>query len=128
MARGKLLLGGTAAVGIRLARTLYARWRFLAPAERARLEPLAADAKERALELRGATDRQAAERGLRAANESLAAAIVESAEADPELSELELSRLREDLRRELRRLASVEIRAAEGAAPEPDVRQRSPAG
>jgi hypothetical protein len=117
MAGHKLILGGTAVLGIKLARTLYLRWRALGPAEQQRLEPLAEDAKELALELRGAADRGAAERDLQAANESLAAGILESAEGDPELTDIEVVRLREDLRRELERLASADItaRRADGA-------------
>ena len=118
MASAKIVLGGAgaaAALGVRVARSLYGRWRTLAPEERRRLEPLAEDAKRRALDLRGAADSASAERDLRAASESLAAAIVESAESDPEVDEVEVSRLRDDLRRELERLASADIRASRGA-------------
>ena len=101
-------------LGIRLARTLYSRWRTLKPADRLRLAPLAEDAKSLALDLRGSRDRTEAERDLRSANESLAAAIVESAEADPELDEIEVRRLRDDLRRELERLATAEVKASRG--------------
>ena len=113
MAERKLLTGaGTAsAIGVRVARSLYSRWRALRPPERQRLAPLAEDAKSRALALRGVADRPAAERKLRTANESLAAALVEAAEADPDLSESEVGRLRDELRGELDRLASGEIRA-----------------
>ena len=107
MASAKMLLGGagaTAAVGIKVARSLYARWRLMSPRERQLLAPLAADTKHNALELRGAADRPAAERDLLHANETLAAAMVESAEADPEMSEIEVRRLRDELRRELERL------------------------
>ena len=120
------LLGITVEIPIRLARSLYARWRSLAPAERERLAPLAAEAKERALDLRGVTDRERADRELRAANESLAAGIVESAAADPEVTECELRRLREDLRRELGRLPDGHTGAAsaEGAPGEPRAADR----
>jgi hypothetical protein len=114
MPSAKSLLGGagaTAFLGIRVARSLHARWRIMEADDRRRLAPLAADAKERALELRGAADRPAAERDLAAANETLAAAIVESAEADPEVSESDLADLRDELRRELDRLATAEITA-----------------
>jgi len=106
-----------AGLAIRIARTLYGRWRLLAPADRLRLAPLAEEAKGRALELRGSPDPD--EPGLTAANETLAAAIIETAEADPELREVEVRRLREDLRRELERLSSAEI-AASRQAPDPD--------
>jgi hypothetical protein len=105
----------TFTLSVRVARSLYSRWRTMAPRERERLAHLAEHAKERALELRGAADRQAAERELVAANETLAAAIVESAESDPDLSASEVQGLREDLRRELERLASAEIRVSRGA-------------
>jgi hypothetical protein len=111
MASAKTLLGGagaTAVLGIRVARTLYTRWRAMTPTERQRIAPLAEDAKERALELRGSADRVAAERNLHRANETLAAAMLESAETDPEVSEIEVRRLRHDLRRELERLAQAE--------------------
>jgi hypothetical protein len=105
---------GTFTLGVRVARSLYSRWRIMAPRERERLAHLAEHAKERALELRGAADRQAAERELAAASETLAAAMVHSAESDPELSAAEVQGLREDLRRELERLASAEVRASRG--------------
>jgi hypothetical protein len=106
-----------AGLAIRIARSLYGRWRLLAPTDRLRLAPLAEEAKRRALELRGSPDPD--ERGLTAANETLAAAMIETAEGDPGLSEIEVSRLREDLRRELERLSSAEISASRGAA-DPD--------
>jgi hypothetical protein len=112
MASTKSLLAGagaTAVFGIRVARSLHARWRGMGPDDRQRLAPLAADAKERALDLRGAADREAAGRELAAANETLAAAMVELAEADPEVSDSDLTDLRDELRRELDRLATAEI-------------------
>jgi hypothetical protein len=111
----KLVIGGAGAaavVGIRLARTLHSRWRSLPSADRERIAPLAENAKRQALDLRGAGDLEQAARELRAANETLAAALVESAEADPELDAIEVKRLREDLRRELERLASGEVKAS----------------
>lgn len=101
----------TAALGIRLARSLYGRWRVMQAGERARLAEIAERVKENALDLRGAGDRQAAERELHQANEQLAAAMVESAEADPEFDEIEVRRLREDLRRELERISTADIQA-----------------
>jgi hypothetical protein len=121
--QARKLLG--AALGIRVARTLYARWRLLTPTDRARLEPLAEDAKRRALDLRGSSEPDDA--GLQAANENLAAAMIETAEADPDLSEIEVGRLREDLRRELERLSSGEIAASRGA-PHPGASQPEPRG
>lgn len=108
-------VGAAGVLGIRLAHTLYSRWRRLGPADRERLEPLAEDAKGRALELRGTSDPESAGRDLNAANHTLAAALLASAEADPELPENEVSELRKDLRRELDRLASADIDASRGA-------------
>ncbi len=106
--------GATSLLGVRVARALYGRWRRMTVAEREPLGPLAEDVKERALDLRGASDREAAGRDLEKAGERLAAAMVESAESDPDISEIEVTRLREDLARELDRLASAEIRASRG--------------
>jgi hypothetical protein len=114
MPSAKLVIGGaaaTTALGIRMARSLYARWRLLPEPDRRRIESLAEDLKAQALAIRGATDRKSAQADLLAANESFAAALVETAEADPELDEVEVSRLRDDLRRELERLASADIKA-----------------
>jgi hypothetical protein len=115
MPPSKLLLGGAGAaavLGIRVARSLHGRWRLLPLAERKRIEPLATAAKEAALELRGEPDRADAEAQLQAANETLAAALVESAEADPDVTADEVSQLRSDLRRELERLAEADVKAS----------------
>jgi hypothetical protein len=131
MADAKLLVDGAragAALGVRVARSLYGRWRTLGPADRERLAPLAEEAKERALEARGAADVRTAERELAVANETLAAGIVESAEADPEVSEAEVHRLRDDLRRELARLATAEVRVTRGAAKRSDRGDRADRG
>jgi hypothetical protein len=119
MASVRSIIGGagsTAALGIRVARSLYSRWRVLGPDQRALLEPHAEHLKQSALEARGtsAADRPGAERELGAASEAMAAALMESAEADPEVDEIEVRRLRDDLRRELDRLASADIRASTG--------------
>ena len=114
MPSAKLVIGGaaaTTAVGIRVARSLYARWRILPERDRQRIESLAEDLKEQAFAIRGAPDRARAEADLFAANETFAAALVETAEADPELDEIEVHELREDLRRELERLANADIKA-----------------
>ena len=111
----KLVIGGAAAgaaIGVRVARSLHARWRVLPPADRERLAAFAHDAKERALDLRGAADRPAAEEGLKQANETLAAALVETAEADPDVATEDVDLLREELRRELERLATADIKAS----------------
>jgi hypothetical protein len=99
---------------VRVARSLYGRWRLLPRTERERIADVAEDAKEKALEVRGATEPQRTEAvaELHAANESLAAALVESAAADPEIATEEVEALREDLRRELERLASADIKAS----------------
>ena len=114
MPSAKLVIGGaaaTTAIGVRVARSLYGRWRDLPRADRARIEPLAEDLKQQALALRGAPDRARADADLFAANETFAAALVETAEADPQLDDVEVHELREDLRRELERLANADIKA-----------------
>jgi predicted TIM-barrel fold metal-dependent hydrolase len=101
-------------VGVRVARSLYGRWRLLPRDERERTAGVAEDAKEKALAVRGMPEpeRAQAEADLRAANESLAEALVGSAESDPEVGAEEVEALREDLRRELERLASADIKAS----------------
>ncbi|HYN49569.1 MAG TPA: hypothetical protein VES62_01485 [Thermoleophilaceae bacterium] len=114
MPSAKLVVGGaaaTAALGVRVARSLYGRWRVLPEQDRRRIEGLAEDLKHRALELRGASDSERANEGLRAANETLAAALVETAAANPEVGEDEVLQLRSDLKRELERLAGADIKA-----------------
>jgi hypothetical protein len=106
---------GFVSLPVRLARTLHSRWLRMGEDERERLAPLARDARDRALDLRGSADREQAERELKAANESLAAAIVASAEADPEVDEVEVAGLRADLRRELDRLAQADVKVTKSA-------------
>ena len=116
----KLVIGSAAAsaIGVRVARSLYGRWRLLPSADRERIATFAEDTKEKALSLRGSSDRARAEADLRASTETLAAALVETAESDPELAPEDVHELREDLRRELERLAAVgERRAVPGALP-----------
>ena len=114
MASTKLVIGGAAAgaLGVRVARSLYGRWRLLPVADRERIASFAEDTKEKALSLRGSTDRARAEADLRASNETLAAALVETAESDPEVAAEEVEQLRNDLRRELERLATADIKAS----------------
>jgi len=104
-----------ALLGVSVARAIYGAWCRMSHASREPLGPLAQDVKERALDLRGASDRDAAGRDLEEAGARLAAAMVESAESDPDVSEGEVRRLRGDLARELDRLAGAEIRASRGA-------------
>jgi broad specificity phosphatase PhoE len=114
MPSAKLVIGGaaaTTAIGVRVARSLYAHWRDLPRPDRERIEPLAEDLKEQALAVRGAPDRAQAQANLCAANETFAAALVETAEADPQLDDVEVAELRDDLRRELERLANADIKA-----------------
>ena len=112
----KLVIGGAAAgaaVGVRVARSLYGRWRLLPAADRERIAAFAEDAKEKALSVRGARDPQRqAQAELRDASETLAAALVETAESDPEIDADEVAELREELRRELERLATADIKAS----------------
>ena len=84
----KLVIGGAAAgaaIGVRVARSLYGRWHVLPRADRERIASFAEDAKEKALSVRGANDPDQAQADLRAASETLAAALVETAESDPEI-------------------------------------------
>ena len=81
-------------VAVRIARLLYRRWEALAPAERASLEALAGNVKERALEVRGKVDDGTAERELEHASAELAEAMGADEVAD----------LREQLKRELERM------------------------
>ena len=103
-------------LGIRFARNLYGRWRSMRADERERLAAIAAHVKETALDARGAGDPDDAQRRLNDANEQFAAAIIESAEADPDIDEIEVTRLRSDLRRELERIATADISARRGQA------------
>jgi hypothetical protein len=115
MPSSKLVIGGAAAgaaIGVRVARSLYGRWRVLPEADRERLACFAQDTKDKALDLRGAGDPRGAEAELRASSETLAAALVESAEADPEVAAEDVEQLREDLRRELERLATADVKAS----------------
>jgi hypothetical protein len=120
MASAKLLIGGAgaAALTVRVTRSLYARWSALPQPERERIQPVAERAKRSALDLRGAFDLERAGAEARADGESLAAALLESAAVDPELDEGEVFQLREDLARELARLADADIKASR-SAPEP---------
>jgi uncharacterized membrane protein YebE (DUF533 family) len=111
----KLVIGGAAAgaaIGVRVARSLYGRWRLLPAADRERIAAFAEDAKEKALSVRGASDPTQAQAELRDASETLAAALVETAESDPEVDTDEVAELREELRRELERLATADIKAS----------------
>jgi len=111
----KLVIGGAAAgaaIGVRVARSLYGRWRVLPAADRERIASFAEDAKEKALSLRGSNDPAEAQADLQAASETLAAALVETAESDPEIGADEVGELREELRRELERLATADIKAS----------------
>jgi hypothetical protein len=115
MPSSKLVIGGAAAgaaIGVRVARSLYGRWRVLPAADRERIAAFAEDAKEKALSVRGANDPVQAQADLRAASATLAAALVETAECDPEVGADEVGELREELRRELERLATADIKAS----------------
>jgi hypothetical protein len=93
---------------------MYWRWRRMGTTDRERLAMLAADLKERALDLRGDADPETAGRDLDEASRKLAAAMVETAEADPGMTDEDVAELRGDLARELERLASGEVRASRG--------------
>jgi hypothetical protein len=101
-----------ALVAIKVAQSLYRRWEGLPEAERDRLASIASDVKERALGLRGLLDRSTGEAELNRASERLAGGIVGSADADPEVDDAEVARLRSELARELGRLADQSQRRA----------------
>ena len=105
-------------LGYRVARALHGRWRQLRSPDRERLEPLAEDMREHALDLRGTKDRAAAHHALTLASERLAGAMVESAQADPEVGEDEVVRLRDDLAGELERLSGADVRIERKSAAE----------
>ena len=118
MPKTKLVIGGAAAsaIGVRVARSLYGRWRLLPAADRERIAAFAEDTKEKALSLRGSSDRVRAEEDLRASSETLAAALVETAESDPQVDPEDVAQLREDLRLELQRLAAGNLNERRRAA------------
>lgn len=91
-------------MAVRIARLLYRRWEEMAPDDRERLEALAGNVKERALDVRGEVDDGTAERELERASTELAEAMG----AD------EVAELRAQLKRELERMdrAQRERRAA----------------
>ncbi len=92
-------------MGFSVARSLHGRWRRLGAPARERLEPLAEDVRERALDLRGSAQPEADGRDLGEANRRLADAMIDEAAGDPEVSEIEVRDLRESLAHELDRLA-----------------------
>jgi hypothetical protein len=110
----RALGAASAMLGIQLARSLYGRWRRLPAGSRGGIERLAEDVKQRALDLRGELDPEPAGRELRIASERLADAIVDTAAADPDASEIEVRDLRAELANELERLAEGDVRASRG--------------
>jgi hypothetical protein len=106
---------GATSLSIAVARSLHGRWQRMPAARRAKIERIADDVKDRALDMRGETDQAAAGQELRAANEKLADAMIESAQAAPEVSDVQVRDLRADLERELDRLAQGSIRASRGS-------------
>ena len=97
-----------------MARSLYARWRALPATPTAhRIEPLAEDAKRSALALRGATDRERAEADLRGQRDVRRRAGGDRRGAIPSWAKPRSSELREDLSRELERLATPTLRLGE---------------
>jgi len=96
-------------MGFNVARSLHGRWRRLSAPARERLEPLAEDVRGRALDVRGSADLEADGRELEQANRRLADAMIEEAAGDPEVSEIEVRDLRDDLARELDRLATKSL-------------------
>ena len=108
---------------MRVARSLWARWRRLAAPDRERIQPLADVVRDRALKLRGSDDPKRAGHDLGVASEQLADAMVDAAAADPQVSEADVGRLRDELTRELDRVADGDITAYPGrAAPAPPIK------
>jgi hypothetical protein len=99
---------------VRVARSLWARWRRLAAPDRERIGPLADAVKDQALRLRGSGDPERAGHALGVASGQLADAMVDAAEADPEISEADVRDLRDELARELERVAAADITAYPG--------------
>ena len=129
----KLVIGGAAAgaaIGVRVARSLYGRWRLLPPADRERIAAFARGHQGEGAVPAGRDDRERAEADLRASNETLAAALVETAESDPELGPEDVQRdCASDLRRELRapaRPPTLRLREAGANAPSRLSRIRAP--
>jgi hypothetical protein len=107
---------GVPGLPVRVARSLWARWRRLATPDRERIEPLADVVRHQALDLRGSDDPERAGHDLGVATEQLADAMVDAAEADPQVSEADVHRLRNELARELDRVAHADITAYSGRA------------
>lgn len=102
---------GSGALPVRVARSLWSRWRRLGSPARERIGPLADEVRDRALELRGSDHPERDGRDLDAASERLAGAMVDAAEADPEVSPDDVDRLRDELSRELDRVARGDVKA-----------------
>src|SRR3954452_9138178 len=75
--------GASSLLGVRVARALYGRWRRMSGPEREPLSPLAEDVRERALDLRGASDPESAGRELEKAEERLFGGLGVRGEAGP---------------------------------------------
>jgi hypothetical protein len=105
-------LAEAASMGVRVARTMHGRWRRMAAPERTRLQGLADDVRKRALDLRGSPEPGADRLALQGASERLAAAMVDSAQTDPEVSDIEVEELRSELARELGRLERSDVKAS----------------
>lgn len=114
---------GATSLSIAVARSLHGRWRRMPAARRAQIERIADDVKERALDMRGESNPAAAGQELQAASEKLVDAMVQSAQADPDVSEVQVRDLRADLARELERLAEGDIRASRGSGEAADAPQ-----
>lgn len=106
--------GASSLMRMRVARSLHERWRRMSSNDRVRLQPLAQEVKDQALDLRGRKDPDLAGQELGIANERLADAMLVSAETNPDVTDIEVRRLRADLALELERVASGEIRASRG--------------
>jgi hypothetical protein len=115
---------GATSLSIAVARSLHGRWQRMPAARRTKIEKIADDVKERALDMRGEPDQAVAGQELQVASEKLADAMVQSAQADPDVSAVQVSDLRADLARELERLAEGDIRASRGSDGAADTARR----
>ena len=120
MPSAKLVIGGaaaTTALGIRVARPSTPAGGLLPEADRRRIEPLAEELKEQALRpARRARPRPRRGRPVRGQRDASRPRWWRPPRPTPSSATIEVHELREDLRRELERLASADIKAWRSSA------------
>lgn len=115
-ARGaRALERGATALGATVARSLYGRWRRMPSARREQLERIAGDVRERTLGAHGEPAQPDAGAEPPAPTAPAVDAVVEPTRIAPEVSDIEVRDLRDDLARELDRVARGEVRASRGS-------------